>query len=807
MLNLREFRNKPDRLSDYLPWAALIAPGVVLNKDGSFQKTFRYRGPDLDSATRAELIAVSARINNILKRLTGGWAIFAEAQRIRSQDYPASVFPDPVTLLIDEERKQYFEAGNHYESNYYITLLYLPPEDSQERFERLFIERSGQKRQESYEMHLKNFLVEAERIYYLFNEIMPQAEPLDDAETLTYLHSCVSPKRHPVRVPEIPMYLDAILTDTPLIGGFEPRLGKCWLKTVSVLGFPGSSIPGILDNLNRLDFEYRWVTRYLPLDKLDALKEIGEYRRKWFAKRKSIATVISETITQHESAMVDSDAMNKAGDADQGLQEVAADYVSYGYFTATVTVYDQDQVQAEKKVRAIEKTINGLGFTVIDESLNAVEAWFGSLPGLCRANIRRPLFNSLNLAHIFPLSATWAGPEKNRHFNAPPLIYTQTTGHTPFRLDLHIGDVGHTMIVGPTGAGKSVHLAILAAQFRRYHQAQVYFFDKGGSIRVLTAGVGGDFYDLGNEEEGALSFQPLANIDEENERAWAAEWIYDFLRGENVEINPDVKKAVWTALSSLATSPREQRTITGLTLLLQDRKLRQALEPATINGAFGRLFDATADNLDYGRWQVFEMEKLMHTPAAVPPTLAYLFHRLEQRFTGVSTLLVLDECWLFLDNPVFATKIREWLKVLRKANVAVVFATQSLQDIANSTVAPAILDSCLTKIFLPNSNALDERTAAIYRSFGLNDRETEIVAMATPKRQYYYKSILGSRLYELTPGPVTMAYCAAGTKEEQHMARDILAEKGKEGFNPAWLQYKNLPRVAEAYGELSKLNK
>ncbi len=792
MLNLREYRNKPDRLSDYLPWAALIAPGVVLNKDGSFQKTFRFRGPDLDSATKAELVSTTARINNVLKRLTSGWAIYAEAQRVKSQEYPSSVFPDPVTAMIDDERKKFFRGGNHYESNFYFTIIYLPPPESTDKLEKYIIRRDIEKERESYAAHLKTFTTEVDRIFNMFAEQMAEAAPLTDEETITYLHSCISSKRHVVKVPEIPMYLDAILADTPLIGGMEPRLGNYHLRTVSILGFPGTSIPGILDNLNRLNFEYRWVTRFIPLDKDDAIAEIKKYRKQWFAKRKGIMSMIRETISQSESAMVDNDAINKSIDADQAMQVLSDDLVSYGYYTSTITILDQDAARAEKKVRAIEKTINSLGFTTIYETLNAVDAWFGSIPGMCRSNVRRPLFSSLNLAHALPLSAVWAGPKQNDHLGGPVLMHTQTPDSTPFRLDLHVGDVGHTMIIGPTGAGKSVLLATIAAQFRRYKDAQVYFFDKGGSCRALTAGVGGDFYDLADEQAGALSFQPLAHIDEENERAWAAEWIYEFLRSENVEITPEVKNTVWIALSSLATSPKKQRTITGLSILIQDQKLRIALEPATIKGAFGRLFDSSFDNLEYGNWQCFEMEKLMNTPAAIGPTLSYLFHRLEQRFTGAPTALILDECWLFLDNPIFAAKIREWLKVLRKANVSVIFATQSMQDVQKSPIAPAIIESCMTKIFLANPNAFDAQTAAAYREFGLNEREIEIISQATPKKHYYYKSIYGSRLFELALGPIALAYCAASSKEDQFKVKEILATKGKEHFNEEWLKYKKI---------------
>ena len=801
MWNLREFRQKPDRLSDYLPWAALIGPGIVLNKDGSFQKTFRFRGPDLASATQVELVSVTARINNVLKRLSGDWGIYVEAQRVRSAEYPDSEFPDAVTRMIDEERRKFFSAGNHYESYYYLTLVYLPPAENQGKVEEKFITRAENRPAKTYNAYLKNYVIEVNRIVNLFKELLPEAFPLNDSETLTYLHSTVSTKRHPIREPEneTMMYLDALLPDMALVPGLEPKLGQSHLRAISILGYPGRTFPGLLDKLNHLDFEYRWVSRFLPLDKIDAEKEIANNQRRWWSKRKSVFQLVQENITGNETSLVDNDAANKADDADVARQVLADDLVSFGYYTPVLIVWDRDIQSLERKIRDIEAVINGLGYATIEESINAVEAWFGSLPGLCRANVRRPLMSSLNLAHQLPLSATWAGPQENKCLGGPVLMHCQTEGKTPFRLSLHVGDVGHSMVIGPTGAGKSVHLALIAAQFRRYHDAQVYVFDKGGSIRALTAGVGGDFYDLADEEGPALSFQPLARIDEEREKSWASEWLYDFLRGENVTVTPEMKKSIWTALGSLASAPRNQRTITGLTLLLQDTELRNALIPLTIEGAFGSLFDATQDGLGYGSWQVFEMEKIMQTAAVVPPTLSYLFHRLEQRLDGKPTLIILDECWVFLDNPIFAERIREWLKTFRKKNASVVFATQSLQDVANSTIAPAIMESCHTKIFLPNSSALSEQIQKTYFKFDLNERETEILSKAVPKKQYYYKSVQGCRLYELAVAnmPVTLAYCAAASPEDQAMVKKILATDGKAGFNAAWLRYKKTSPVIE----------
>ncbi|HTH08804.1 MAG TPA: conjugal transfer protein TrbE, partial [Acidovorax sp.] len=683
MMSLMEYRQRPALLADWLPWAGLVAPGVVLNKDGSFQRTAKFRGPDLDSATRGELVATSARLNNALRRLGSGWALFVEAERREAADYPKSVFPEPLSWLVDEERRAAFkEDASHFESSYHLTLLYLPPEETRAKASRLLYENRDTEGVDWRE-RLEAFVAESERFLGLLDGVMPEVGWLDDDQTLAYLHACVSTRRHQVAVPEVPMHLDALLADEPLTGGLAPMLGAQHLRVLTVRGFPTSTWPGILDDLNRLGFAYRWSTRFLCLDKAEAEKELVRLRRQWFAKRKNIVALLRETIFQQESLLVDSDASNKAADADAALQELGSDQVAFGYVTATVTVFDADATAADEKLRAVERTIQGRGFVTIPETLNAVEAWLSSIPGHAYANVRQPIISTLNLAHMMPVSAVWAGQERNAHLDGPPLIVTRTDGATPFRLVTHIGDVGHTLVVGPTGMGKSVLLATLALQFRRYPGSRILAFDMGRSIRATILGLGGEHYDLGRsgEEGGEIAFQPLARIDQEGYRAWASEWIEGRLRHEGVVIGPSEKDAVWSALNSLASAPVEQRTMTGLSVLLQSNALRQALLPYVMGGAHGRLLDADLDRLGSADVQGFEMEELMHSKAATQAVLSYLFARFDERFDGAPTLLILDEAWLFLDDPVFAARIRQWLKTLRKKNVSVIFATQSLADI------------------------------------------------------------------------------------------------------------------------------
>jgi type IV secretion system protein VirB4 len=186
------------------------------------------------------------------------------------------------------------------------------------------------------------------------------------------------------------------------------------------------------------------------------------------------------------------------------------------------------------------------------------------------------------------------------------------------------------------------------------------------------------------------------------------------------------------------------------------------------------------------------MEELMHGRSAVLPVLSYLFRRLEARFDGPPVLLVLDEAWVFLDDPAFAGRIREWLKTLRKRNVAVVFATQSLADVERSSIAPAIIESCASRIFLPNPQATQPQLRAVYHGFGLNDRQLAIIANAQPKHDYYYQSALGNRLFDLGLGPIALAFAAAGRPEDQRAIDQVREHARGAAFAPAWLQERGL---------------
>jgi len=813
MFHLQQYRTVPDCLSDFLVWGTLITPSVMLNKDGSFQRTFKFRGPDLESSTESELVIACAQLNNTLMRLGARWAIQVEAQRSPARDYPNSHFPDQVSFLVDAERRADFVYGTHLQSDYYMTLVYRPLSDKAKRAKNTFIEQGDSdmgdgggsaEQQDKASSHksaktrdpfsrredLEVFLKATGDLFRQLARTVVSIQILEGEECLSYLHSTISLKKQTVEMPDPPIFLDAYLADTPLIGGLAPKLGDQHLRILSFRYFPSHSQPALLDELNQLGIEYRWTSRFIGLDKSSAVKELDKLQKNWFKKQKSFLQVIMEALTKESSPFTNTDAVNKAQEADEALQAIQADMVAYGYYTGTVIVWDRDVARVDEKRDLIQSVVHSKGITTVEETVNAVDAFLGSLPGHCAANVRYPMISTLNLIHLLPYSAVWAGEAQNTHLSAPALMLTSAGGATPFWFNLHQEDVGHTLVLGPTGAGKSTLLWMIAIQFLRYPKAQVFAFDKGLSGLVTTSLVGGHHYLLGvdtpertqsdtasdetpsdthlvslNKASGLLALQPLANIDQAEDFIWAYEWLVMLVRSEGISLDPAQKTSIRAALKILAGFEIRLRTLTGFVSVVQDTAIRRALAPFTLDGGTGGLLDADADTLSEGHWLCFEMEALMNKPHLVVPVLDYLFHKLEQRFDGSPTLVILDEAWLFLSVEYFARKIQEWLKVLRRANVSVVFASQELHDAANSIIFPSLMNNCLTKIYLPNSAAMNEQTQPLYFSFGLNDQQTRLIASATPKRQYYYTSPAGNRLLDLDLGEVALHTVGASRKD------------------------------------------
>lgn len=805
MLALKQFRNKAMGLPDLLNYAALVDDGVVLNKDGSLMAGFYYRGLDISSATEAERNGVSRKINAVLARLGSGWMTHHDAIRIHSREYPEtglSHFPDPITELIDRERARHFRLeGTHYESIYAVIVSYMPPLRRNSNMADMMYDDSHDSAKSLQDKLLDKFKRDINDLgASLANTLkisrMHGMRYVDEwgkshinDQLLQYLNFSITGNFHPINIPPCPMYLDAVIGCQELWGGVTPKLGDKFIAVVSIDGMPHESYHGILVQLDKIPIQYRWNTRFIYMDTVESLAYIKQYRRHWQQKVRGFADQLFKT----QKGPIDQDALMMVGETESAIASASSNLVAFGYYTSVIVLMDKDRETLDENARDVQQTIMNLGFSSRIETINSMEAWLGSLPGHGVANVRRPMIHTLNLSDMLPLQSIWVGhafcPCPNYPPKSPPLLHGAAEGATPFRLNLHVGDVGHTLVFGPTGAGKSTLLALIAAQFRRYENATVFAFDKGNSLYPLTKAIGGIHYDIG-ADKGGPQFCPLAEIKTPQDAAWAEEWIETLISLQGVVVSPRHRSEIHRAMTLFMQS--QSRTLTDFVTTLQDKPLREALEYYTISGTMGFLLDNTHDDLMLGAFQTFEIEELMNMGEKnLIPVLLYIFNRIEKRLQGQPALLILDEAWIMLGHPVFRDKIREWLKVLRKANCAVLLATQSLSDASRSGIMDVLQESCPTKILLPNEEANSKLPKELYENLGLNVRQIDILAGAIKKKQYYFVSPEGFRLFELALGPIAMSFVGASSREDIHTIRKMV-DQFSQNWPWEWLQLREV---------------
>jgi len=802
-MQITEHRTHARGLADLLLYGFLVDDGILLQNDGSLLAGWSYRGPDTISASPAEMAALSARLNSVL-RLGSGWMVQCDAIRSQAPGYPdAGAFPDAITCVIDDERRQQFTAeGAHYESEYFLTLTYLPPVEAEEKVKGWMFE-GRQHRSEPAQLILERFKARLDAFENIFGQLFrverlrmtlgDKAGPVHD-QLLSYLHRCLTDEDHPIAWPEFPVHMNDLIASQDFYGGIEPRIGEKRIHVIAIDGLPRTSCPGLLRELDSMPIEYRWNTRALLIDAEEARALLDKTRRKWRSKIRGWKDQVFRT----QTGPVNLFAQEMAADAEAAMAVASAGDVQFALYSSNILLLNEDAERLRESTRLVMKTIQNLGFACRLETINAVEAWRGSLPGDGYCNVRRTLIHTLNLADLLPTSSVWAGERENPSSlmpkHSPPLLYAATTGATPFRFNLHVSDLGHTLVCGPSGAGKSTLLGLLAAQWFRYERAQVFAFDKGYSLYVLNKAAGGEFYDLAGPKT-RLAFCPLEELSTDSDVTWAVGWLEALCVLNNLKVTPKHRNALTEAVLQLRLSP--SRTLTELSANVQDMEVRDALQHYTLAGPLGSLLDADEDVLGSGRFLTFETENLLQLDdKSVLPVLLYLFRRIEKRLDGSPTLVLLDEAWVYLKHGLFRERMRDWLKTLRRMNGVVVMATQQLSDICNSEIADVILENCPTKILLPNAEAQTPNSKSFYDRVGLNDTELNLIQTSVPKQHYYVLSPMGRRLISLGIGRVALSWVGVNGREERQLVESVM-EKFPDSWRSEWLRLRGLPKWAD----------
>jgi type IV secretion system protein VirB4 len=811
VLALKHFRDKAAGVADLLNWAALFEDGIVQCKDGSLLAAWYFQGPDIQSSTHYERDWLTARINAALSRLGGGWATWTEAVRTPAAAYPPadlSHFPDPVSRLVDEERRrQFMREGVHFESRYVLVVQYTPPLRRKSKAADLIYDDDPVERQSPANRILQGFrkaiddfedaIGDAVRLDRMRSYVVTDRhgrEHLRD-ELVNYLHFALTGEPIELNIPPAGAYLDAVLGGRELWAGDTPKLGERFIACVAIEGFPMESWPQILDCLDHLAIAYRWSSRMIYLDQHEMLGELRKFRRKWKQQVRGFVSQVFRT----PGGTVNEDALLMTQEADTAIAKTSSGLVGAGYFTPVVVLMGADRAELVENARLVLREILREGFAARVETINTMEAWLGSLPGHTIPNIRRPLVHTDNLADLLPTASVWAGrdtcPCPYYPKGSPPLAHAATVGGTPFRLNLHQGDVGHTLLFGPTGSGKTTLLCTVAMQALRYRGMRIWSFDYKRGMLATSKACGGAHFDIAGDH-GGPAFCPLSVLDSDSDMAWAEDWIATCFELQTGKAPSPVERDSIHKAMTLLRAEDSERTLTHFVAQVQDETIRAALRYYTLEGTLGRLLDAENDSVRYGRFMVFEMEDLLAlSEKAAVPVLLYLFRRFEKSLDGTPSLLILDEAWMMLGTTTFREKLHAWLRLLRSKNCAVIMATQNLSDAARSQMMDVLVEACPTKIFLPNEEAGTEASAGFYRAFGLNETQIEIIRTATKKKHYYLVSPEGRRLFDLGLGPVALAFAGATSPEDISRIRQLERVHGGE-WPFAWLEEQGVEYAA-----------
>ncbi len=798
MIPLKYYRSKAEGFADLLNYGHFVDRGILYCKDGSFMVGYFYRGADLSGADNELINRTHTYINQALSIFDGSWTIKFDMIRkdIENPDdlWKSPVFDEKTIPLIKKDKlaqalytpsdfdngasgfieKKMMMADRFYKNTHTIFLSWIPPSAQEQKLVSFFNRENSQ---DSGKL-LEHFYKQLDEFENLFS-IALTLKRMENRDMLTSLNTCISDFHNKLNAPDYPLsekfppFVDLFL-GCIFEPGYMPRVGGRidgrFVCAIYIDGFPEYIVPAMLSHLDTHKISYRVSHRFICLDNLKAQKMIKKFRRKW---RQSVQGIVGSLIDTRKK---NNFALAMAQDTEESMM-LSQSGELYGLYTPIVIIWDKDKKELIRKAAIVKKGLAEREFRCGIEDLNTTEAYLGSLPGNTVADIRKSMISVDVLSAMISISCPWTGeetcPSPLFPKNSPPLLTARGVGNNPFRLNLHVSDVGHTLIFGPTGAGKSTFLAVIASQFKKYSESNIFMFDQGHSLFPITLAVGGDHYDLGDSKR--LHFCPFGQIGK-TDVAWAIEWLASMVElQDNKPVNSGERKNLKDALDLMLDADSDKR-FKNLVSKIQSERLKTALHPYEDS-----LFDHESDKLSVNKFLCFEMEEVMKMGEKfVIPLLLYLFKRIEDKLDGKPSLIILDEAWIMLGHPVFREKIREWLKTLRKKNCAVVMATQSLSDATRSGIMDVLSESCPTKIFLPNRSAKEINSKQAYESMNLNGRQLDIIASAMPKRDYYYISPLGSKLFSLNLKKPVLSLIASTSTEDIKTIKELQQKNPKD---------------------------
>ena len=714
---------KEARAGDRLPYLRLIDESTLLLRDGSVMTAIQVPGLLFETEDSEALNAHAATREVVLRStLDARFVLYHHVIRRRVSVDLEAEFPDPISRHIDACWRDRLGSGQLFVNDQFITLIRRPARGKAglvERVGKKFRRQDGD-RLEPDPKDLRSLRAASQGLVAALSAY--GATPLGEytgpqgstnSEMLELLSALYNGEMRPVRKPADDVDIGHMLPYRRVSFGLDAieTRGSGAPEFAAILGmkdYPEATSPGLLDSLLRLPFEMVVSESYAPTERQTARERMDLAIRR-------LKSADEEAAAERADMLAARDALGNGA-------------VGFGDHHLTVMVRERQLGQLDDAMAACAAALADTGAIAVREDTNLEPAFWGQFPGNEAYLGRRALISSANMASFGSLHGFALGQAQGNHWGEAVTLL-ETTSATPFFFNFHHGDLGNFSVIGPSGSGKTVVMNFLAAQAQKFSPRTI-LFDKDRGAELFVRGIGGRYDSIRSGEP--TGFNPLALPDTPGNRAFLRDWLGVLLKADG----PEEEQTIAAAVDAAYANDASLRRLRHFRELLSGTRRPQPGDLADRLGAWigagegsggehAWLFDNAEDRLDLGaRVLGFDMTALLENPRLRTPTMMYLFHRIEERLDGKPTIILIDEGWKALDDEVFAARIRDWLKTLRKRNALVGFATQSARDALESRISTALVEQTATMVFMPNSRARPEDYCD---GFGLTEHELALI--------------------------------------------------------------------------------
>ena len=714
--------------SNFIPYKCLYNSDTVLTKDDSLVRVIKIKGFSFETADDIDIELKKSARNNLLKSMSvGTLSLYFHTIRRKEKSYPDGVMPDKFSQRLDKEWSQR-HTDESYVNEHYITIIRGKEKTGIAKIENM-VKSIQQKADKSARARdLRNQFSDIEemtsRIVNGFAnygaEVLGLSENEDGiySDLLGFFCQIINPGyTQPISVgcqdlsAQLP--ISRLYFGSKSIEIHNPDKIK-YAGIVSVKEYRPSTHAGVFDGFMQMPCEIIISQSLTYIDRMFAISSMQLQQRR---------------LVQSEDV-----AVSQIHEIDEALDSAMSGEFAFGTHFMTVMCIESSEKALESSLSLAAVELSNAGITGVRERLNMEPAFWAQLPCNQDFMARKCVVNTKNIAAFASFHNYPSGQRKRNHWGDAVTVLDTTSG-TPFFFNFHVRDVGHTMIVGPTGAGKTVLLNFLCAQAQKFN-GRLFFFDKDRGAEIFIRAIEGRY--MVPDSAKNSGFNPMHLEDTPQNRSFLVEFIKTLVSIDDEKVTAEDMDRINEAVSGNYKLPKEKRRLRNIAPFLGlggPGSLAGRFAMWHTDGSHAKLFDNEEDKIDFTIARTFgiEMAAILADKKSTSPVLLYLFHRIQSSLDGSPTMIVLDEAWALIDNKVFAPKIKDWLKVLRKLNTFVVFATQSVEDASKSEISDTLVQQTATQIFLPNLKA----TKVYQDVFMLSEREFSIVKTTDPSTRFF----------------------------------------------------------------------